>query len=48
VGRIRRVNKLSQRVQVVRCRNAPYVEVIGHVPVPSNVFSPARLQHMQA
>ena len=37
VGRIRRVNKLSQRVQVVRCRNAPYVEMIGHVPVPSNV-----------
>ena len=36
VGRIRRVNKLSQRVQVVRCRNAPYVEMIGHVPVPSN------------
>jgi len=36
VGRIRRVNKLSQRVQVVRCRNAPYVEMIGHVLVPSN------------
>jgi hypothetical protein len=39
VGRIRRVNKLSQRVQVVRCRNAPYVEMVGHVPVPSNRYS---------
>lgn len=37
VRRISRVNELSQRVQIIRCRNAPYVQVLGHVAVPSNV-----------
>ena len=44
VGRIRRVNELSQRVQVIRCRNGPYVEMIGHVLVPSNVRINGRRQ----
>lgn len=37
MGRIRSVNQLSQRVQIVRCSNAPYVKLIGHVPVPPSV-----------
>ena len=37
VGRIRGVNELGQRMQVIRCRYAPHVELLGHVAVPSNV-----------